>query len=85
MKMAHQQGEIEDESVFEIIESRIFRQVWFKITEKPITFPCTFHRVRGPAVITRDGKEFWYRHGKPYTPTAHELMMWELRKKNESA
>ena len=43
-----------------------------------------WHRLRGPAVIRRNGEEEWYRDDEPYEPTAHEKMMWELRKKNES-
>ena len=42
------------------------------------------HRILGPAVIIANGQEYWFRDGDVYTPTAHEKMMWELRKKNET-
>ena len=72
-------GTKEDESV--LAEASVFgyRQVWYNFDVHHIVR----HRLRGPAIIRNDGKEEWYRYGKLYTPTAHEKMMWELRKKNE--
>jgi hypothetical protein len=46
--------------------------------------PPPLHRDDGPAVIERDRAgdltEHWYRHGKPYHPSAHERMKWEACK-----
>ena len=41
-----------------------------------------YHREDGPA---RDwptgGLEEWYKHGEKYEPSAHELMVWKMKKK----
>jgi hypothetical protein len=39
------------------------------------------HRDDGPAVEwPSDGTEEWYKDGKPYKPSAHELMVWKMKK-----
>ena len=71
------EGTEEDESVFRASLSGAAK-VWNKKGRKFL-----WHRLRGPALIYETGEEVWYRDGIRYTPTAHEKMMWELRKKNE--
>ena len=76
-------GTEEDESVLELrAVDRISKhdpiQTWLRIGS------FSLHRIRGPAVIYKDGTELWWRDGQYYSPTAHELVLWELRKKNES-
>ena len=42
------------------------------------------HRDDGPALIYYMGKElceYWYKDGKPYEPSAHEIMVWKMKKK----
>ncbi len=42
------------------------------------------HRDDGPALIYYIGKElceYWYKDGKPYEPSAHEIMVWKMKKK----
>ena len=70
-------GTEEDESIVRYNITTL-TQVWHKKGRR-----YEWHRVRGPACIYSDGEEVWYRDGNQYTPTAHEKMMWELRKKNE--
>ena len=72
-------GTIEDESVLRGSYLEEVRQIWHKKGDRGI-----WHRIRGPAVIRKNGEEEWYRYDELYTPTAHEKMLWELRKKNES-
>ena len=41
------------------------------------------HREDGPAFITlADGilTEDWYKNGEPYEPSAHELILWKMKK-----
>ena len=42
------------------------------------------HRDDGPAVIYANGSQYWYKDGKPYTPTAHELMTWKMNEKERA-
>ena len=42
------------------------------------------HRADGPAVIYANGDQYWYKDGKPYTPTAHELMTWKMNEKERA-
>ena len=72
-------GTVEDESVLFHPKIKGIKQLWHK--KDRATF--YWHRLRGPAVIHKNGTEEWYRYDEEYQPTAHELMMWELRKKNE--
>lgn len=39
-----------------------------------------YHSDQGPAIISRDGTLRWFRNGVEYTPTAHQLLTWEMRK-----
>ena len=40
------------------------------------------HRNDGPAVILpASGLEYWYKDGESYEPSAHELMVWKMKKK----
>ena len=42
------------------------------------------HRENGPArEWPHDDVEEWYKDGKPYEPSAHELMLWKMKKKKE--
>ncbi len=41
------------------------------------------HRTGGPARDWVYGNEEWYQHGKPYQPSAHELMDWKMIKKQK--
>ena len=36
------------------------------------------HRDHGPACMSADGRYKWFRHGKLYTPTAHEIMNFKM-------
>ena len=72
-------GTEEDESILTIPRGFGDKQLW----RKKYNTPWHWHRLRGPAVIRKNGEEEWYRNDEPYEPTAHEKMMWELRKKNE--
>ena len=71
---------VEDESTMR--KDKDAMQIWYK-TSLGFGGKRQFHRLRGPALIFKKGVEAWYRDDKPYTPTAHERMAWELRKKNE--
>ena len=44
-----------------------------------------FHRDDGPACIDSNGEERWFRNGQEYTPSAHERLKWEARKREEKA
>ena len=40
------------------------------------------HREDGPAIEwLSENREVWYKDGKPYEPSAHELMLWKMKKK----
>ena len=42
------------------------------------------HRDDGPAIeCPSKGNEdlYWYKDDKPYKPTAHEIMLWKMKKK----
>ena len=40
------------------------------------------HRDDGPAIYWPERKiEVWYKDGKKYQPSAHELMVWKMKKK----
>ena len=52
-------------------------QFWYKEDK--------LHREYGPAVIWANGTEFWYKEGKPYTPSAHELMVWKMYEKERTS
>ena len=42
------------------------------------------HREHGPARIWPAAHiEHWYKDGKRYEPSAHELMLWKLKKKQQ--
>lgn len=43
-----------------------------------------WHRDDGPAVICPDGREYWFKDGKPYEPSAHELMVWKIEEKEQT-
>ena len=70
-------GATEDESYLVRYFSYVIEQVWRHSGNESL------HRLRGPALIFKDGEERWFRHDEPYKPTAHERMLWEQRKKNE--
>ena len=41
-----------------------------------------YHRDDGPAWLwPSEGIEEWYKDGKRYEPSAHELMVWKMKKK----
>ena len=73
-------GTMEDASCLCMTDAIMYKQVWRKNNCDGV-----LHRLRGPAIIFLDNRELWYVEGAPYKPTAHERMVWELRKKNESA
>jgi hypothetical protein len=38
------------------------------------------HRDDGPAQEWPSENQFhWYKHGEPYEPSAHELMVWKMK------
>jgi hypothetical protein len=40
------------------------------------------HRDDGPAIIWPSENQFvWYKDGEPYEPSAHEIMVWKMKKK----
>ena len=42
------------------------------------------HRDDGPALVwTVENREEWYRDGERYEPSAHELMVWKMKKKSQ--
>jgi hypothetical protein len=42
------------------------------------------HRDDGPARIwVKYGIEEWYKDGKPYKPSAHEIMAWKMKQKKK--
>ena len=44
------------------------------------------HRDDGPAVDwPSQNKEEWYKDGKVYEPSAHELIAWKMKKQNDTA
>ena len=38
----------------------------------------------GPAIIHSNGEEQWLKHHAHYEPTAHELIVWKMRKQQIS-
>ena len=56
------------------------------IWEDGYTFWCRhgqLHRADGPAVekVPDEEEEEWYKDGEKYEPSAHELMLWKMKKK----
>jgi hypothetical protein len=43
-----------------------------------------YHREDGPALEFSDGVNSWYKNGQPYTPSAHEVIIYKMKyeKKN---
>jgi hypothetical protein len=39
------------------------------------------HRDDGPATNWPPGQEEWHKDGEPYEPSAHELIVWKMKKK----
>ena len=37
------------------------------------------HREGGPAVEYANGNKLWYLNGKPYTPSAHEIIIYKMK------
>ena len=37
------------------------------------------HREDGPAIEHADGSKYWYLNGKPYTPSAHEIIIYKMK------
>ena len=37
------------------------------------------HREDGPAIERADGGKVWYINGKPYTPSAHEIIIYKMK------
>ena len=42
------------------------------------------HRDAGPAIIWPDGAQRWFKNGEEYEPTAHELMVWKMKEKEQT-
>ena len=85
-------GTIEGESILHItkatdIATGVISEIhgWFKLLNDSKQSSSKHHRIGAPAIMTPDGVELWYVDDVYYIPTAHEKMMWELRKKNEAA
>ena len=83
-------GTIEGESILHITKTMdsstfIMTEIhgWFKILPNSKQSSSKHHRIGAPAIMTSDGVELWYVDDVYYIPTAHEKMMWEIRKKNE--
>ena len=38
-----------------------------------------YHREDGPAVDYASGYKSWWLNGKPYTPSAHEIILWKMK------
>jgi hypothetical protein len=44
------------------------------------------HRDDGPAQIwPAHTQHLWWKHGKPYKPSAHDLMIWKMKKKEKES
>ena len=39
------------------------------------------HRDDGPAIVDEEGKDYRYKEGKPYIPSAHDLMVYKMNEK----
>ena len=37
------------------------------------------HREDGPAIEHVDGYKSWHLNGKPYTPSAHEIIIYKMK------
>lgn len=42
------------------------------------------HREDGPAVITPKGAQRWFKEGKEYVPSAHEIIIYKMNEKHHS-
>ena len=47
---------------------------WYNDKEK-------LHRLDGPAIEYANGDKSWYMNGKPYTPSAHEIIIYKMKQK----
>ena len=37
------------------------------------------HREDGPAIENADGSKEWFINGEPYTPSAHEIIIYKMK------
>ena len=42
------------------------------------------HREDGPAIEYANGDKVWYLNGKPYTPSAHEIIIYKMKYENKT-
>ena len=90
------EDEDEEEGVKASLLPRFYKEVWLdgqnkfhRLNGPAIIFEDgskswlrhgKLHCDDGPARILKDYEE-WWKDGEPYEPTAHEIMVWKMKKK----